>query len=164
MNRLLILCAMGLYVALLAACSSQPATTQTAASAQVPDEPQGWLNLEGTWRQTSYVKADTQVRYQVDGYMMFGKEHWLHMSFFNRDERDLDFSEAHHGTYRVTGPDTLDLFVDMELHMDPKTEFQETPVFYGPPDDIVGAKYKMEGDVVTMDFPSGAQVVIQRIE
>ena len=64
----------------------------------------------------------------------------------------------------MTGPDTVDLFVDMELHMDPKSEFQENPVFYGQPDEIAGATYKIEGDVVTMDFPSGAQVVIRRIE
>ena len=83
------------------------------------------LRLEGAWRLLSYVKADTQVRYKTDGYMMFSKTHWTHVAFFNRDPRERDFSEAHHGTYRVTGPDTLVLEVDMELHMDPKSEFQK---------------------------------------
>ena len=151
-------------VILLAACGATPAETETATASAASGSSNGWLNLEGTWRQLSYVKADTQVRYQVDGYMMFGKEHWLHISFFNRDAREQDFSEAHHGTFRVTGPDTLDLYVDMELHMDPKSEFQENPIFYGEPDNIAGATYQTEGDKVTMNFPSGAEVVIQRIE
>ena len=147
-------------VLMLLSCSSG---TAPEASASAPEE-SGWLKLEGAWEQTSYVKADSQIRYQTDGYMIFVDGHWLHVSFFNRDPRPQDFSEAHHGTYRVTGPDTVDLHVDMELHMDPKSEFQENPVFYGKPDSIAGATYKREGDVVTMDFPSGAQVVLKRIQ
>jgi hypothetical protein len=121
------------------------------------------LHLEGAWRLVSYVKADTQVRYKTDGYMMFSKTHWTHVAFFNRDPRERDFSEAHHGTYRVTGPDTLVLEVDMELHMDPKTEFQKTPVWYGPPA-TVNSKYRRDGNTIVMDFASGAQTVIERIE
>lgn len=122
------------------------------------------LNLEGTWQLLSYVKADNQVRYQTDGYMIFGKTHWLHLAFFNRDPREKDFSEAHHGTYEITGPDTVTLEVDMELHMDPKTEFQEAPVWYGPPASITGCKYRVEGDQVIIDLPSTAQLVLKRIE
>jgi hypothetical protein len=122
-----------------------------------------WLSLEGTWRLLSYVKADSQVRYKTDGYMMFGKTHWTHVAFFNRDPRESDFSEAHHGTYRVTGPDTLVLEVDMELHMDPKTTFQDTPVWYGPAA-TVNSTYKRVGRTIVMDFASRAQVVIERIE
>lgn len=129
-----------------------------------PTAAQDRVDLEGTWRQLSYVKADTQVRYQTTGYMMFGKKHWLHVSFFNRDPRDKDFSEAHHGTYEVTGPASLNLEVDMELHMDPKTEFQETPVWYGQPASLKGARYRVEGDKVIIDLPSGAQLVLQKVE
>jgi hypothetical protein len=121
------------------------------------------LRLEGAWRLLSYVKADTQVRYKTDGYMMFSKTHWTHVAFFNRDPRERDFSEAHHGTYRVTGPDTLVLEVDMELHMDPKSEFQKFPVWYGPPA-TVHSTYRREGKTIVMDFASGAQTVIERIE
>jgi hypothetical protein len=121
------------------------------------------LRLEGAWRLLSYVKADTQVRYKTDGYMMFSKTHWTHVAFFNRDPRERDFAEAHHGTYRVTGPDTLVLEVDMELHMDPKSEFQKTPVWYGPRA-TVNSKYRREGKTIVMDFASGAQTVIERIE
>lgn len=121
------------------------------------------LNLPGMWKLTSYVKGDTQVRYHTTGYMMFTKSHWTHVAYFNRDPRDQDFAEAHHGTYRITGPDTLVLDVDMELHMDPKTEFQKTPVWYGPPA-IVNSKYKVQGKSVVLDFASGAQCVIERIE
>ena len=127
-------------------------------------EEKDWIDLEGTWKLLSYVKADTQVRYHTDGYMMFGKEHWLHVAFFNRDPREQDFSEAHHGTYRVTGPDTLSLEVDMELHMDPKTEFQETPVWYGEPASLTGAKYRKEKGKVIIDLPSTAQLVLEKIE
>ena len=67
--------------------SAAPAETETSAAPQPTESGNGWLELEGTWQQISYVQADTQVRYQVDGYMMCGKEHWLHVSFFNRDER-----------------------------------------------------------------------------
>ncbi|MDX1403396.1 MAG: hypothetical protein R3192_02600 [Woeseiaceae bacterium] len=111
-----------------------------------------------------YLKADTQKRYQTDGYMMFGKEHWLHVMFFNRDERQLDFSEAHHGTYTITGPDTLDLYIDMELHMDPKVEYQDTAVWYGDPAVAEGARYRIEGDKAVIDLPSSAQLVLERIE
>ncbi len=121
------------------------------------------LDLVGAWRLLSYVKADTQLRYKTDGYMMFSKTHWTHVAFFNRDPRERDFSEAHHGTYRVTGPDTLVLEVDMELHMDPKAEFQKTPVWYGPPA-TVNSTYRREGKTIVMDFASGAQTVIERIE
>lgn len=121
------------------------------------------LDLQGTWRQVSYVKADSQVRYKTDGYMMFSRTHWSHVVFFNRDPRERDFAEAHHGTYRVTGPDTLVLEVDMELHMDPKSEFQKTPVWYGQAATI-NAKYRREGTTVVMDFASRAQVVLERIE
>ena len=72
---------------------------------------QDTLDLRGMWRQVEYLKADNQVRYQTDGYMMFSESHWMHVSYFNRDAREEDFSEAHHGTYRVTGSDTLDLDV-----------------------------------------------------
>lgn len=120
--------------------------------------------LVGTWELKSYVKADTQVRYQTDGYMIFGKKHWLHVAFFNRDPREKDFAEAHHGTYEVTGPESLRLVVDMELHMDPKTEFQETPVWYGPVAHLDGASLKLEGKTATIDLPSGAQLVLEKIE
>lgn len=124
----------------------------------------GNLDLEGTWAMESYVKADSQVRYKTSGYMMFGKKHWLHVMFFNRDPRDQDFAEAHHGTYEITGPDTIGMVVDIELHMDPKKEFQETEVWYGPEADLAGAKYRVDGDKVTIDLPSTAQLVLRRIE
>ena len=120
--------------------------------------------LEGTWKLESYVKSDTQVRYRTDGYMMFGKKHWTHVAFFNRDPRENDFSEAHHGTYQVTGPGTLDLEVDMELHMDPKLEFQKTAVWYGPPASLKGARYREEGGKVIIDLPSTAQLVLIKVE
>lgn len=120
--------------------------------------------LEGTWLMTGYLKADSQIRYQTDGYMMFGKEHWLHLMYFNRDARALDFSEAHHGTYTITGPDTLDLVIDMELHMDPKVEYQDTPVWYGEPAIAEGSRYLVEGDRAIIDLPSSAQLVLERIE
>ena len=123
-----------------------------------------WLDLKGTWRMASYVKADNQVRYHTDGYMMFGKEHWTHIVFFNRDPRSQDFAEAHHGTYKITGPDALDLVVDMEMHMDPKKEFQDTAVWYGPEAHLTGARYQVKGKVVTIDLPSSAQLVLERIE
>ena len=122
------------------------------------------VDLRGMWQQTSYVKAENQVRYQTDGYMMFTDTHWMHVSYFNRDPRPEDFAEAHHGTYRVTGPDTLDLNVDMELHMDPKSEFQEAPVFYGEAASLTGAKYHWEGKKLVIDLPSTAQIVLEKIE
>lgn len=120
--------------------------------------------FEGTWSVESYLKADNQVRYQTFGYMMFDKTHWLHLMYFNRDERDLDFSEGHHGVYEITGPDTFNMGIDMELHMDPKSEYQETPVWYGEEVFLEGAHYKVDGDTLIMDLPSTAQLVLQRIE
>lgn len=120
--------------------------------------------LEGTWSVSSYRKADTQIRYETDGYMMFGKSHWLHVQFFNRDERPQDFSEAHHGTYAMTGSATLDMGIDMELHMDPKSEYQETPVWYGDPVNLTDVGYRVEGNSITIDFPSTAQIVLERLE
>ena len=125
--------------------------------------PAAALDLVGAWKLTSYVKADTHVRYQTTGYMLFTRTHWMHTAFFNRDPRDRDFAESHHGTYRVTGPAALVLEVDTELHMDPKMEFQKTPVWYGPPA-TVNSKYQIRGSTVVMDFASGAQIVIERIE
>ena len=125
-------------------------------------EKTGWLKIEGAWAQISYVKASNKVRYMTDGYMIFAGGHWVHVSFFNRDHRPHDFSEAHYGTYQVTGPSTLELNVDLELHMDPKSEFQENPIFYGEPAAIKDATYKEEGDALTIDLPSGAQVVLKR--
>ncbi len=120
--------------------------------------------LEGTWSVASYLKADNQVRYQTDGYMIFGKAHWLHVMYFNRDERQLDFSEAHHGTYEITGPDTFSMSIDMELHMDPKSELQDTPVWYGESVSLEGAHYSVDGDNAVIDLPSSAQLVLQRVE
>ena len=124
----------------------------------------GNLDLKGTWWMESYVKADSQVRYKTDGYMMFGDKHWLHVAFFNRDVRQEDFSEAHHGTYEITGPETISMVVDMELHMDPKKEFQETEVWYGPEASLDGAKYSVESDKVIIDLPSTAQLVLKQVE
>jgi hypothetical protein len=120
--------------------------------------------LEGTWSVASYLKADNQIRYQTDGYMMFGKAHWLHVMYFNRDERQLDFSEAHHGTYEITGADTFSMSIDMELHMDPKSDFQDTPVWYGESVSLEGAHYSVDGDKAVIDLPSSAQLVLQRVE
>ncbi len=133
-----------------------------ATGAAMP-QPRPALNLAGAWKLVSYVKADTQVRYQTTGYMLFSKSQWMHAAYFNRDPRDRDFAEAHHGTYTITGPDTAILQVDMELHMDPKTEFQKTPVWYGPPATI-HARYTVDGARVVMDFQSGAQLVLERID
>jgi hypothetical protein len=47
--------------------------------------------------------------------------------------------------------------------MDPKSEFQKTPVWYGPPA-TVNSKYRREGNTIVMDFASGAQTVIERVE
>lgn len=137
------------------------ATLAWPAGAEAPQGAQ--LSLIGAWKLTSYVKADTQVRYPTEGYMVFSKTHWTHLAYFNRDRRERDFAEAHHGTYRITGPDTLVLDVDMELHMDPKTEFQDTPVWYGPAATI-NSTYRINGRTVVMDFASRAQIVIERIE
>jgi hypothetical protein len=120
--------------------------------------------LEGTWRLLNYLNSGDQVRYQTEGYMMFGKAHWLHLAFFNRDERPQDFSEAHHGTYEITGPDSLELNVDIDLHMDPKTEFQDSPVWYGGLDHIKNAQYRAEDGQMIIDLPSGAQLVLQKLE
>ena len=149
MKKILALCAMVVFVSLGSGVGSGQS---------------GNLDLEGTWSMESYVKADSQVRYKTDGYMMFGKKHWLHVAFFNRDARHEDFSEAHHGTYEITGPDTISMVVDMELHMDPKKEFQETEVWYGPEASLDGAKYRVEGDKVIIDLPSTAQLVLNRVE
>ena len=143
------------------AVPQQPQGMPTPAGAEKAGTP---VNLVGAWRQVSYVKADSQVRYKTEGYMMFTKTHWMHIAYFNRDTRELDFSEAHHGTYQITGPDTAVLLQDIELHMDPKMEFQKTPVFYGKPGMVVNARYQVQGNTVVMDFKSGAQVVIERIE
>ena len=121
--------------------------------------------LEGTWRITSYFNAPNQVRYdKAYGYMMFDKSHYMHMMYLNRDERPLDFSEHHHGTYRVTGPDTFDMGVDVDMHVDPKREFQKEPAWYGPVNAISGLKYRIEGKEATIDFPSSTQIVMQRVE
>jgi len=125
--------------------------------------PAAGLDLVGAWKLTSYVKGDTQVRYQTTGYMLFTRTHWMHTAYFNRDPRERDFAESHHGTYRVTGPDTLVLEVDTERHRDPQVEFQTAPVWYGPPA-TVSSKYQVRGSTVVMDFASGAQVVIERLE
>ena len=122
------------------------------------------VDLRGMWRQTSYVRNQNQTRYQTLGYMMFTDTHWMHLSYFNRDPRAQDFAEAHHGTYRVTGPDTLDLNVDVELHMDPKREFQDEPVFYGEPANLTGATYHWEGESLVIDLPSTSQIVLEKIE
>lgn len=121
------------------------------------------LDLVGSWKLTSYVKADTKVRYKTTGYMLFTKTHWMHAAYFNRDAQPDDFAEAHHGTWRFTGPGRLVLDVDMELHMDPKKEFQQTPVWYGPPA-TVNSTYRRQGSEVVLDFASGAQCVLERIE
>ncbi|MBT7950286.1 MAG: hypothetical protein HN764_01555 [Gammaproteobacteria bacterium] len=120
--------------------------------------------LEGTWRLASYFNAGDQTRYQSQGYMMFGKEHWLHVVYMNRDERAEDFAEAHHGTYKITGEGSVDLLVDMDMHMDPKKQFQETQIKYIDMDDIAGASYKIEGSKIILDFPSTAQIVMEKIE
>jgi hypothetical protein len=122
------------------------------------------FTLEGSWRVSSYVKGDTQVRYYPEGYMIFGTKHWLHVMFMNRDERPQDFAESHHGTYKITGPQTVDLEVDMELHMDPKKEFQDEQIWYGDPASLAGAIYTVEGDQVVIDFPSTSQMVLQRLD
>jgi len=122
------------------------------------------FSLEGSWRVASYVKGDTQVRYYPEGYMIFGKKHWLHVMYMNRDERPQDFAESHHGTYKITGPDTVDLEVDMELHMDPKVEFQDEQVWYGEPASLAGAIYKIKEGQVVIDFPSTSQMVLERLE
>ena len=120
--------------------------------------------LEGTWRLVSYFNAGDQTRYSSQGYMMFGKEHWLHVVYMNRDERAQDFAEAHHGTYKITGEGTVDLLVDMDMHMDPKKQFQETQIKYIDLDDIAGASYNREGNKLVIDFPSTAQIVMKKIE
>lgn len=120
--------------------------------------------LEGTWRLVSYFNAGDQQRYPSQGYMMFGKEHWLHVVYMNRDERPQDFAEAHHGTYKITGAGTVDLLVDMDMHMDPKKQFQETQIKYIDQDNIAGASYKREGNKIILDFPSTAQIVMEKIE
>jgi hypothetical protein len=120
--------------------------------------------LEGTWRLISYFNAGDQKRYPSEGYMMFGKAHWLHVVYLNRDERPLDFAEAHHGTYKISGANSIDLFVDLDMHMDPKTEFQAEPVWYGGADDIKGASYKSEAGTMVLEFPSSAQIVMEKIE
>ena len=120
--------------------------------------------LVGTWNQVSYVRAEDQVRYQTLGYMSFSATHWMHISYFNRDERAQDFAEAHHGTYEITGPDTLNMNVDIEMHMDPKEEFQDSQVFYGSEASLTGAKYRHEGNRVVIDLPSSAQIVLEKIE
>ena len=121
--------------------------------------------LEGTWRIVSYFNAPNQVRYdRAYGYMMFDKTHYSHMMFINRDEQSLDFSENHHGTYKITGPDTFDMGVSVDMHVDPKREFQDEPVWYGPVNHITGLKYRIEDSKATLDFPSSTQIIMERIE
>lgn len=120
--------------------------------------------LEGTWRITSYLQASNQQRYPAEGYLIFGPTHWLHVMYLNRDPRNNDYSEAHHGTYRITGVDTLDLSVDLDMHMDPKREFQDSPVVYKPLDEIRAAKFSINGDKAVIDFPSTTRIEMEKLE
>jgi hypothetical protein len=167
--RLLPLTALAAALTASAGCGAEaPTVTETPATA-VPSAPAAdpaapsCTDLVGAWRLLSYRRAETQVDYDTEGYMMFSKSHWTHVSFFNRDPRENDFSEAHHGQYTILGPNRLDLTVDMELHMDPKREFQPTPVWYGPPATVNSWCY-VDGRTLVMDFFSGARVIIERIE
>ena len=78
--------------------------------------------------------------------------------------RCFPLSETHHGTYEITGPDTFSMAIDIEIHMDPKIEMQDTPVWYGESVSLEGAHYSVDGDNVVIDLPSSAQLVLQRIE
>jgi len=122
------------------------------------------VDLTGTWRLASYRHAENGVRYQTSGYMSFTGTHWMHIAYFNRDERAMDFAEAHHGTYEVTGPDSLTLNVDIEIHTDPKKEFQDDPVFYGEAASLSGAKYSWKGNQLVINLPSSSQLVLEKLE
>jgi len=52
----------------------------------------------------------------------------------------------------------------MDMHMDPKKQFQKTQIKYIDMDDIAGASYKLEGSKIILDFPSTAQIVMEKIE
>ncbi len=113
--------------------------------------------LRGVWKTLVYVVGGEE--HPMNGLFIFTARHFAANAFFRMSGGAQDDSNANAGTYRTEG-DRIVFTQQVQIHVRPGDE--EQPIVYGK-DVVEEARYEIEGDRLTVFFPSGNKYLCQRI-
>jgi hypothetical protein len=125
-------------------------------------------SLEGAWSFEEYTKGTTT--YKTTGVILFTKNRFAQMAFFNKEKGPDDYSEAHHGRYTLRD-DYILLDLDVHMHMDPKDKAGPVrydrglkPFMMSCSVDSSGVVSMSNGSGLTTLFSSPRAMKLRRIE
>lgn len=115
-------------------------------------------SIIGVWNTHTYVVQGKE--HELDGLIIFTERHFAGTGFSKFSGGEMDDSNANAGTYRVEGNKLL-MQQQVQIHIRPGDE--KEPIFYGKgvPEE---ATYEIEGDRLTIYFPSGNKYICDRLE
>ena len=129
-------------------------TLALAPAAAEPADPR----LFGVWSALTYVVEGKEN--PMDGLFLFTERHFSSNAFFRISGGKLDDLNANGGTYRTEG-DRLVFMQQVQAHIRPGDA--KEPIFYGRGVEEA-ATYTIEGDRLTIIFPSKNRYICQRVQ
>ena len=114
--------------------------------------------LIGVWDTHTYVVQGKE--HSLNGLIIFTEKYFAGTGFSNFTGGELDDSNANAGTYTTDG-NKVTFQQQVQIHIRPGDE--KEPIFYGK-DVPEEATYEIEGDTLTLNFPSGNKYLCKRLE
>ena len=114
--------------------------------------------LVGVWNTHTYVVEGKS--YALDGIIIFTKNYFAGTAYSSFSGGEMDDSNANAGTYTIDG-NKVTFQQQVQIHIRPGDE--KEPIFYGK-DVPEEATFEVDGDNLTIYFPSGTKYLAKRLE
>ena len=114
--------------------------------------------LVGAWDTHSYVIDGKS--HALDGIIIFTENYFAGTAYSSFSGGEMDDSNANAGTYTIEG-NNVTFQQQVQIHIRPGDE--KEPIFYGK-DVPEAATFEIDGDDLTIYFPSGTKYLAKRLE
>ena len=114
--------------------------------------------LVGAWDTHSYVIEGKN--HPLDGIIVFTENYFAGTAYSSFSGGEMDDSNANAGTYTIEG-NNVTFQQQVQIHIRPGDE--KEPIFYGK-DVPEAATFEIDGDNLTIYFPSGTKYLAKRLE
>ena len=114
--------------------------------------------LVGAWDTHSYVIEGKS--HALDGIIIFTENYFAGTAYSSFSGGEMDDSNANAGTYTIEG-NNVTFQQQVQIHIRPGDE--KEPIFYGK-DVPEAATFEIDGDDLTIYFPSGTKYLAKRLE
>ncbi len=114
--------------------------------------------LVGAWDTHTYVIEGES--HSLDGIIIFTENYFAGTAYSSFSGGEMDDSNANAGTYTIDG-NNVTFQQQVQIHIRPGDE--KEPIFYGK-DVPEEATFEVDGDNLTIYFPSGTKYMAKRLE